>query len=252
MCQPPSRGQRLGDPCLRDRCPLPGAEAAAADARWQLRGAPLRGLQMGGRAAGGDSEGSRAEGSGLRGETAKGTGLRRPGRRERRRGEWVEGSGTDGNRSEGSGLRGSTRRASRRGAAPRDSARSHWRALANSASPRAAASPARAGRARARAGWYGRRRAAAGWPAGKVRGGGGGERGGLPERCGAGGGREGERGAAAHRTALPAVLVAQAPRKVLGSSRLNAGPSPAAKRGECGARPGLPFLPPSPPGLRRG
>ncbi|XP_075360281.1 PCNA-associated factor isoform X2 [Mycteria americana] len=42
------------------------------------------------------------------------------------------------------------------------------------------------------------------------------------------------------------VLAARAPRKVLGSSSLNAGPSPAAKRGESGARPGLPFLPPRP------
>ncbi|NXV17495.1 PAF15 factor, partial [Cepphus grylle] len=46
-------------------------------------------------------------------------------------------------------------------------------------------------------------------------------------------------GPAAHRSALPAVLVARAPRKVLGCSSLNAGPSPAAKRGESGARPGL-------------
>ncbi|NXV98276.1 PAF15 factor, partial [Calonectris borealis] len=40
-----------------------------------------------------------------------------------------------------------------------------------------------------------------------------------------------------------AVLAARAPRKVLGSSSLNAGPSPAAKRGESGARPGLRSLP---------
>ncbi|KAF1587019.1 PCNA-associated factor, partial [Eudyptes moseleyi] len=52
------------------------------------------------------------------------------------------------------------------------------------------------------------------------------------------------RGAAAHRSALPAVLATRAPRKVLGSSSRNAGPSPAPKRGESGARAGLPsFLP---------
>ncbi|NXS50166.1 PAF15 factor, partial [Balaeniceps rex] len=51
---------------------------------------------------------------------------------------------------------------------------------------------------------------------------------------------------AAHRSALPAVLAARAPRKVLSSSSLNAGPSPAAKRGESGARPGFPSLPARP------
>ncbi|NXL43940.1 PAF15 factor, partial [Podilymbus podiceps] len=47
-----------------------------------------------------------------------------------------------------------------------------------------------------------------------------------------GGAARAHRGAAAHRSALPAVLAARAPRKVLGSSSPNAGPSPAAKRGE--------------------
>ncbi|NXJ54596.1 PAF15 factor, partial [Spizaetus tyrannus] len=57
------------------------------------------------------------------------------------------------------------------------------------------------------------------------------------------------RGAAAHRSPLPAVLAARAPRKVLGSSSINAGPSPVAKRGESGAplrpsvRPSVPARP---------
>ncbi|NXW00153.1 PAF15 factor, partial [Fregetta grallaria] len=61
------------------------------------------------------------------------------------------------------------------------------------------------------------------------------------------GGEGAHRRAAAHRSVLPAVLAARAPRKVLGCSSLNAGPSPAAKRGESGARPGLASLPPSLP-----
>ncbi|NXW21349.1 PAF15 factor, partial [Circaetus pectoralis] len=47
------------------------------------------------------------------------------------------------------------------------------------------------------------------------------------------------------RSPLPAVLAARAPRKVLGSSSINAGPSPVAKRGESGA-PLPPFLPARP------
>ncbi|NWW88126.1 PAF15 factor, partial [Rhynochetos jubatus] len=51
---------------------------------------------------------------------------------------------------------------------------------------------------------------------------------------------EGPRRRSPLRSPLPAVLASRAPRKVLGSGSHNAGPSPPAKRGESGARRGLP------------